>query len=400
MKRSIVEENPKLSQLIQDTMGKLGKRKRNHAQNEALTKKQAISGSKSEEIATPVNLSTVVAPEDVEITVETLETLASHPAIIKSKACKDLRTAVFSFRQATTTGLNAAEGQGLTARISAALTDAKYTDALILLAEMRIRGETPSLGALCRWVRQLDVVSGISTDGQNAVHSQSDAELLRMLDAILRVTGPVDTNLGMKASTGPISVRESWNLRRTSQPTRPTRRSVEDKSIFTTCPSDFRERFRILETTLGPQRKPPNLHPAVLFTSTDDAVHLGAAPQTTCHTHPIVPNLRLIENVLTPEECLSIIAAGETVEFIPDAPARPEGEDSSILAHNFYWMVDQPFHDKLWERVKPFVPESVHGNQVRGINRRFRVYRYVPGAEYRLHIGTSENIHTHLTHNY
>ena len=75
------------------------------------------------------------------------------------------------------------------------------------------------------------------------------------------------------------------------------------------------------------------------------------------------------------------------MEFIPDAPMRPQGEDTSILAHNFYWIVDQAFHNKLWDRVKAFVPENVGGRKVRGINRRFRVYRYVPGAEYRCHIG-------------
>ena len=66
---------------------------------------------------------------------------------------------------------------------------------------------------------------------------------------------------------------------------------------------------------------------------------------------------------------------------------RPQGEDTSILAHNFYWVVDTAFHDKLWERVKAFVPAEKEGKRVRGINRRFRVYRYVPGAEYRCHIG-------------
>jgi len=54
--------------------------------------------------------------------------------------------------------------------------------------------------------------------------------------------------------------------------------------------------------------------------------------------------------------------------------------------HNVYWVVDQKFHDDLWERVKAFVPDRVGGKKVRGINRRFRVYRYVPGAEYRCHI--------------
>ncbi len=285
------------------------------------------------------------------------------------------------------------EGSNLTARISAALTDAKYTEALILLAEMRIRKDTPTLGALCRWVRTLDVVSGLSIHVQVPSHTvvgtnaQND-ELIGVLDSILRVTGPTDTTAhGADVASG-ISLQDTWDLRGTSKPTRQIRQSVEDKTIFTSCAPDLKDRFRIIETTAGLQRKPPNLHPAILYASQDDAVLLGEGPKTECFKHPIVPNLRLIKDVLSPEECSAIIAAGETIEFIPDAPMRPQGEDTSVLAHNFYWIVDQAFHDKLWDRVKAFVPESVAGKKVRGINRRFRVYRYVPGAEYRCHIGS------------
>jgi hypothetical protein len=286
------------------------------------------------------------------------------------------------------------EGSNLTARISAALTDAKYMDALILLAEMRIRKDTPTLGALCRWVRTLDVVSGLSihvqVPSQNVVgHNAQNEELVIVLDAILRVTGPTDTTSnGISATSGPIALQDTWNLRGLSEPTRQVRRSIEDKSIFTTCSPNLKDRFRIIETTAGLQRKPPNLHPAVLYASEDDAVLLGEGPKTECFKHPIVPDLRLIRDVLSPEECTSIIAAGETIEFIPDAPMRPQGEDTSVLAHNFYWIIDQAFHNKLWSRVKAFVPDVVAGKKVRGINRRFRVYRYVPGAEYRCHIGT------------
>lgn len=56
----------------------------------------------------PKFLSTVVPEEDLEITVETLRALVENPGLIKSKACKDLRTAVFEFRKACTTGFNAA----------------------------------------------------------------------------------------------------------------------------------------------------------------------------------------------------------------------------------------------------------------------------------------------------
>lgn len=45
--------------------------------------------------------------DDLELAVDTLSTLAANPGVIKSKACKDLRTAVHEFRQACTTGFNA-----------------------------------------------------------------------------------------------------------------------------------------------------------------------------------------------------------------------------------------------------------------------------------------------------
>lgn len=57
---------------------------------------------------TPQSLGTVVPEEDLEITVDTLRALAENPSLIKSKGCKDLRTAVFDFRKACTTGFNAA----------------------------------------------------------------------------------------------------------------------------------------------------------------------------------------------------------------------------------------------------------------------------------------------------
>lgn len=56
----------------------------------------------------PTSLNTVVPEEDLDITVDTLRALAENPSLIKSKACKDLRTAVFDFRKACTTGFNAA----------------------------------------------------------------------------------------------------------------------------------------------------------------------------------------------------------------------------------------------------------------------------------------------------
>ncbi|KAH8649700.1 hypothetical protein BGZ60DRAFT_389663 [Tricladium varicosporioides] len=326
--------------------------------------------------------------DDIELAIDTLHTLTENPSVIKSKSCRDLRTAVYEFRQVCTTGFNAAVDTNLTARISGALADGGYTEARILLAEMRIRGKTPKLGALCRWVRDIDAVSGLAEQIEEAGHQRTSRqeELLVVLDAILRVTGPIDYTAEDPIPTGPMIARKEWDLRG-NLARGETYARVLDGTLLQSLPENTKSLFRIIETTPGLQRKPPNLHPAILYASKNDAILLSSnPPNTTYHDHPVVPNLHLIKDVLTPAECTNIIAAAEAIGFTPDAPIRAEGEESSVLAHNFYWIVDDAFSTKLWSRVEPFVPKTLEGRKVRGINRRFRVYRYVPGAEYRAHI--------------
>lgn len=291
----------------------------------------------------------------------------------------------------TTSKLISAGDTNLTARVSGALADEGYTEARILLAEMRIRGKTPKLGALCRWVRDLDVVSGLAEqiDEAGSKRTAKEEELLVVLDAILRLTGPTDYTVDGVIAAGPINPKSDWDLRDTA-PRNQIYDSVQDKTVFNELPKDIKARFRVIETTPGLERKPANLHPAILHASKDDAILLSPEPpKSSHHTHPVVPNLHLLKGILSPDECTQIIATAETIGFTPDAPVRGAGEESSILAHNFYWVVDNAFHGKIWGRVRSFVPENVSGKKVRGLNRRFRVYRYVPGAEYRAHIGKS-----------
>lgn len=252
---------------------------------------------------------------------------------------------------------------------------------------MRIRGQSPKLGSLCRWVRDIDAVSGLAEQLDLKPRNEREAELLVVLDSILRLTGPIDYSPLNAPPAGPIIPRDPWDVRGSAK-RRKTYDTVLDKTILQHCTVEIKSGFSIIEQTPGPDRKPPNLHPATLHASRDDTIALSPShvkPQH--HMHPIVPHLHLFQDVLSPDECTQIIAAGETIGFEPDAPVREVGEESSILAHNFYWLVDTAFCNKLWSRVEEFVPTTVAGKQVRGLNRRFRVYRYVPGAEYRAHIG-------------
>lgn len=96
---------------------KVTKRKRTvDAQSDPSSKKRANApptpdSADGVERLEPKTLSAVVSEEEVEITVDTLRTLAGYPGVIKSKACKELRTTVYDFKQACTTGQNTGVGK-------------------------------------------------------------------------------------------------------------------------------------------------------------------------------------------------------------------------------------------------------------------------------------------------
>lgn len=86
-------------------------------QNGSLIKKARISNI-AEEVETPeptsapsaTSLQSLFTSDEIATTLEVLNLLAENPAVIKSKGCKDLRSAVYEFRQACTTGLNNVAG--------------------------------------------------------------------------------------------------------------------------------------------------------------------------------------------------------------------------------------------------------------------------------------------------
>ncbi|GAA6021933.1 hypothetical protein JCM10207_002604 [Rhodosporidiobolus poonsookiae] len=319
----------------------------------------------------------LVTPAQLAMTVKTLKLLSNKGDL------KALRTAVFDFQRVGNEV--AGTGNSLSSRISAALTQHRHTDALVLLAEMRIREQHPKLGALQRWVRECDAAS--RSDG-----SFGDENVLRVLDAVLRCTNgePVFSqeleDALEKGTEGQVVVRQKeW-----------VHRPQKEKDIYAEiregrfpAPADrdaLASSFRLLQETPGPERLPPNQFPALLFTSKPGSIPLDPAPAqpVTRVEHPYIPGCFMLTDLLSQAECESILAHAEAVGFRPD---KPVGEDqASILAHNVYWLADEPFLETLYKRFLHIVPQMVDGGQVRGLNARFRVYRYVPGAIYRPHL--------------
>ncbi|KII84771.1 hypothetical protein PLICRDRAFT_146256 [Plicaturopsis crispa FD-325 SS-3] len=332
----------------------------------------------------------VLGQNELAITIRTLDALSSNPDMLQKHrgALKGLRRAVWDFQRVSAEQDGCVTGNSgtLTARISSACAGARWTDALVLLSEMRLRKQRPKLGALQRWVRDCDAASSASSSADDG----GDTEVLRVLDAILRTTADVDVEDGAEAELHPVRRHPDWSPEITTSSSDPT----EGKGLFAAASSGtlydesrataLRALFRVCSHTPGAERKPPNVYPAIVHASQPNTVPLSLSPPTVCkHPVPHVPSAFLLTSVLSPAECTAIVTATEAVGFAPDQPVV---EMSSILAHGVIWLADADFLDTLWTRVSAFMSPTMSGGEVRGLNARFRVYRYVPGAVYRPHI--------------
>ncbi|KZP05214.1 hypothetical protein FIBSPDRAFT_766202, partial [Athelia psychrophila] len=281
----------------------------------------------------------------------------------------------------------------LTSRVSSALTGQRWTDAKVLLAEMRIRGQRPKLGALQRWTRDCDAAS--TADG-----SEGDREVLGVLDAIMRTADYAG------ADASPVRRHADWtpDAGQRTISTGLFRAAMEGTLFDQGKVDDIRALFRVCSNTPGNERRPPNLHPAIVYASSPNAISLSPASSSdssslpgplqcsppvepvTRHDVPHVPGAFFLTSVLSPSECSAIISATSALEFLPDQPISSSDAPASILAANVYWLADPPFLAALWARLAHLLPETIAGKHVRGLNARFRVYRYVPGAIYRPHL--------------
>lgn len=199
-------------------MGKTGKalKRRKLAEATALSTLSPAPGSPDSDTDEPAQnnpdfLLGLVSPQELAVSVKTLQTLTTHAEAVKGKAeTKPLRGAVFDYQRLS----NAVAGTGnsLPSRISAALSSNRLQDALVLLNECRLRGVRPKLGALQRWVRECDAAS--RADG-----SFGDVEVLKVLDAILRATSGVQVDIsevGKGKGDGVVKRMDDFVLREAS----------------------------------------------------------------------------------------------------------------------------------------------------------------------------------------
>jgi len=341
----------------------------------------------------------LIYEDELETTTETLLTLSQNPGLIGLKALKPFKTAVHDYwrvaHETTNTGMSpfirntdviteSYLGNSLTSRISSALIDQRHVDALVLLAEMVIREQVPKLGALQRWVRECDAVL-------TPTMSQADENRVwQVLDAILRTTQPEMVAHPTKNDAGALKPgsRLRWYEPFTVTPGLPTNAAAIEADVIS---AEAAKVLQPLQTTPGSERRPPNKHPAIIWFSPPGSFPLLSSSQRSRqpsrHDIPGVPDAFIINDALEVPECESLIKAAEAVGLIPDEPiAGSAAQLASVLAHNLIWLADSTFIKTLYERIVHLLPQAVHGGAVKGINSRFRLYRYRPGALYRPHV--------------
>ncbi|KAI8829270.1 hypothetical protein BJ741DRAFT_623473 [Chytriomyces cf. hyalinus JEL632] len=310
---------------------------------------------------------------------------AEISATMKGNTFKPLRAMLHSLRAEAKVHAGIGAGASLSGRVGDAVSDQRWQDAMDALSEMRAQRQYPRLGALQRWVRDCDAAASTTT-------LKRDTQVMRVLDAILRTADP-KTNGALAAWTSDfksfkvvdgIRMLGIWD----PYPDRLEKDAVV-QSGTQVAPSPAQEsQYNPLLKTICQEKG--HEHPSIIRYS------LNVQPKKI--QAPILQDTILIQNLLTLDECRQILLAGESVGFTPDEPVVDTANSRSTLAHNVIWLTDSKLAQTIHERSTPHLPatmpedgdvynnESTSHRVLDGINPRWRVYRYVPGAIYRPHI--------------
>jgi hypothetical protein len=139
--------------------------------------------------------------------------------------------------------------------------------------------------------------------------------------------------------------------------------------------------FSVVHSVPGADRKPPSAYSLEIFATAPQTIRLTDCPSAREQRRrldvPGVPGAFLMTNILSPRECARIVSVAEQIGYKPDAVDNID---------NIVWLADSTFWQPLFARCEPLLPSQLGDCKLRGINARFRLFRYYPGAVYRPHI--------------
>jgi 2OG-Fe(II) oxygenase superfamily len=352
-----------------------------------------------------------ISEADMATTLRVLGWCAHNPALIS----RDLRKALHPLvvRQ-----MHAYEPARYGKRVTESLQGQRWGDALLALEACRDFQQLPKQGTVQRWVR----------DASNATNPRTG---MRLLTAILRLTALqngedtasanvpsfADNNdvvnlhdparqltllkeqqqeTSSKTTTGAESndadsnviILPGWTIPRSGdQHTLLAKEADNELSLPAPTAS------RVLYREGASQRTPPNHHDLLLHYCDPGYMQWQTPAPTVRKTNvPFVPGAFVLSGVLSTRECHLLRRRAELLGFRPDHPTsmtHPTGIDSC----EWYVDCDSVLHPLL-ERVRPHLPETLPIRQgvtveFRGINARWRFFRYGPNCVYRPHVDGS-----------
>lgn len=111
------------------------------------------------------------------------------------------------------------------------------------------------------------------------------------------------------------------------------------------------------------------------------------AKNPTMERQELTPNIFTISGVLSSTECQQLVAFAEAQGFDAATINAWDGPrlDKDARSNDRVIADDLALAMQVWNRVKAFVPRMLLGRQVRGLNERFRFYRYAPGQKFSWH---------------
>lgn len=321
-----------------------------------------------------------ISPEELEITIETLTTLANQegPLLdnLATKAYKDLRRALHPFQEAWRDRFNPID---YPARVTALLEQKQWSPALFALEGCAYYYENKlKRGTVQRWVRFCD-------------DCQSSGVKLKLIAAILKCAA-TDTN-GDEATLNRHDPRralldqeeEEGEMEITNKttwipPSRTELKTMSDPDW--NVPTDIRVVYHVAAA----ERKPPNHHDLNMsFTDTSMLKQEHDSSVIEKHIVTPIPGATLLTNVFLPHECQRLIQTAEKMGYSPDHPVESK-EPTGIDTCEWLAVKDS---ELLFQRVMPHLPSTIQEEAVTGINARWRLFRYGTDAVYRPHIDGS-----------
>jgi len=364
-------------------------------------------------------------------------------ALFASPAAKELRRALHPLVRAVASagggggggggGGAGEEERGLPRRASLALRARDWPAALDALRALAASRERPRLGAMQRWVRDCDLARGgggggsdggdgapgtavrALPGGADAARAGEDGEgedeeedeggaapkaaapargaagalvpgpglALLLLDAVMRAGAPSASAArpapGAALPTAGVLTRHP--LFRAPEAGAggggPPLPPLPPPGV---PPSALRAASRVARFTPAAARVPPAEDDVTVWATPPHAVPLrpaGAARPPARAPVPGVPGAFVLSGVLAPDEAAALVAAGEALGF-----ARDGVDGIGALV----WLADESLGGALFARVRALLPPALDGGALVGLNARWRLFRYSPGAVYRPHI--------------